>query len=161
VYEDDVAPLLPAGTVVHVMGWYNKSVTNKNVVDPRNWNGYGNRSIDDMLVVEPDADALADHEDAEGVPLAEGAVGEDERVFAGRASTIVPEASRAFVGSDRPFASGFGGVPYLDLRHASEVDAAVGVGDGFVFEEELEVCEELVGCEVEPVAVVDKDAVVV
>ena len=50
MYEDDVAPLLPAGTVVHVMGWYNNSVTNKNVVDPRNWKGYGNRSIDDMLV---------------------------------------------------------------------------------------------------------------
>ena len=50
VYEDDVAPLLPAGTVVHVMGWYNNSVTNKNVVDPRNWKGYGNRSIDDMFV---------------------------------------------------------------------------------------------------------------
>ena len=49
VYEDDAAPLLPAGTVVHVMGWYNNSVTNKNVVDPRNWKGYGNRSIDDMF----------------------------------------------------------------------------------------------------------------
>ena len=50
VYEDDVAPLLPADTVVHIMGWYNNSVTNKNVVDPRNWKGYGNRSIDDMFV---------------------------------------------------------------------------------------------------------------
>ncbi len=49
VYEDDVAPLLPAGTIVHVMAWYNNSVTNKNVVDPRNWKGYGNRSIDDMF----------------------------------------------------------------------------------------------------------------
>ena len=49
VYEDDVAPLLPAGTLIHVMAWYNNSVTNKNVVDPRNWKGYGNRSIDDMF----------------------------------------------------------------------------------------------------------------
>ncbi|MGI9643600.1 MAG: hypothetical protein ACR2N9_12600 [Acidimicrobiia bacterium] len=48
-YDDDVAPLLPAGTVVHVMAWYDNSVTNKNVVDPRNWKGYGNRSIDDMF----------------------------------------------------------------------------------------------------------------
>ena len=31
------------------MAWYNNSVTNKNVVDPRNWKGYGNRSIDDMF----------------------------------------------------------------------------------------------------------------
>ena len=50
VYEDDAAPLLPEGTLVHIMAWYNNSVTNKNVVDPRNWKGYGNRSIDDMLV---------------------------------------------------------------------------------------------------------------
>ena len=49
VFEDDAAPLLPAGTVVHVMAWYNNSISNKNVVDPRNWKGYGNRSIDDML----------------------------------------------------------------------------------------------------------------
>ena len=49
VYEDDAAPLLPAGTVIHVMAWYNNSDTNKNVVDPRNWKGWGNRSIDDMM----------------------------------------------------------------------------------------------------------------
>ena len=50
MYEDDAAPLLPAGTLVHVMAWYDNSVTNKNVVDPRNWKGWGNQSIDDMLV---------------------------------------------------------------------------------------------------------------
>lgn len=49
VYEDDAAPLLPAGTLVHVMAWYNNSATNKNVVDSRNWKGYGNRSVDDMF----------------------------------------------------------------------------------------------------------------
>ena len=49
VYEDDVAPLLPAGTVIRVISWYNNSATNKNVVDPRNWKGWGNRSIDDMM----------------------------------------------------------------------------------------------------------------
>ena len=49
VYEDDVAPLLPAGTLIHVMAWYDNSPTNRNVVDPRNWKGYGNRSIDDMF----------------------------------------------------------------------------------------------------------------
>ena len=49
VYEDDAAPLLPAGTIIHVMAWYNNSVTNRNVVDPRNWKGWGNRSIDDMM----------------------------------------------------------------------------------------------------------------
>ena len=49
VYADHATPLLPAGTIVHVMAWYDNSVTNKNVVDPRNWKGWGNRSIDDMF----------------------------------------------------------------------------------------------------------------
>ena len=31
------------------MAWYDNSVTNENVVDPRNWKGWGNRSIDDMF----------------------------------------------------------------------------------------------------------------
>ena len=49
-YADHAAPLLPAGTVLHTMAWYDNSATNKNVVDWRNWKGYGNRSVDDMFV---------------------------------------------------------------------------------------------------------------
>ena len=48
-YEDDAAPLLPAGTIVHTIGWYNNSASNPRNVDPRNWKGFGNRSIDDMM----------------------------------------------------------------------------------------------------------------
>ena len=49
VYEDDVAPLLPAGTVLHLLAWYDNSESNPRVLDPRNWKGWGNRSIDDMM----------------------------------------------------------------------------------------------------------------
>ena len=49
VYEDDVAPLLPAGTVLHLLAWYDNSQSNPRVLDPRNWKGWGNRSIDDMM----------------------------------------------------------------------------------------------------------------
>ena len=49
VYEDDVAPLLPAGTVLHMLAWYDNSPSNPRVLDPRNWKGWGNRSIDDMF----------------------------------------------------------------------------------------------------------------
>jgi hypothetical protein len=48
-YEDDVAPLLPAGTVLHFLAWYDNTAKNPRVVDPRNWKGWGNRSIDDMF----------------------------------------------------------------------------------------------------------------
>ena len=49
VYEDGAAPLLPAGTVLHMLAWYDNSPGNPRVVDPRNWKGWGNRSIDDMF----------------------------------------------------------------------------------------------------------------
>jgi hypothetical protein len=46
-YEDDAAPLLPAGTLVHVIAWFDNSAGNPRNVEPRNWKGYGNRAIDD------------------------------------------------------------------------------------------------------------------
>jgi hypothetical protein len=50
VYQDDVAPLLPIGTLLKVTAWYDNTARNPRVVDPRNWKGYGNRSIDDMFL---------------------------------------------------------------------------------------------------------------
>ena len=49
VYADEVAPLLPAGTILHVKSWYDNSASNPRVADPRNWKGWGSRSIDDMF----------------------------------------------------------------------------------------------------------------
>ncbi len=50
VYEDAAAPLLPKGTVLHLTGWYDNTSKNRNVVDPRNWKGHGERSVDDMFI---------------------------------------------------------------------------------------------------------------
>ena len=50
-YQDDAAPLLPKGTTLHIMGWYDNSPSNPRVVDPRNWKGTGHRSIDDMIIL--------------------------------------------------------------------------------------------------------------
>ena len=50
VYQDDYAPLLPKGAVLHLTGWYDNTTKNRNVVEPRNWKGHGERSIDDMFV---------------------------------------------------------------------------------------------------------------
>jgi hypothetical protein len=52
-YEEDAAPLLPAGTIIHYTGWYDNTIKNPRVVDPRNWKGWGNRSIDDMFLFRP------------------------------------------------------------------------------------------------------------
>ena len=47
-YADAQAPLLPAGTILHVTGWHDNTATNRYNPDPKNWVGFGNRSIDDM-----------------------------------------------------------------------------------------------------------------
>jgi hypothetical protein len=43
-----VQPLLPAGTILHIISWHNNSTSNKLNYDPTNWIGWGNRTIDDM-----------------------------------------------------------------------------------------------------------------
>lgn len=47
-YEDGVAPLLPKGSVIHVISWHDNSDANRWNDDPRNWAGFGQRSNDDM-----------------------------------------------------------------------------------------------------------------
>jgi mono/diheme cytochrome c family protein len=49
-YADDSAPLLPKGTILHIIGFMDNSPSNKNVPDPRNWQGSGNRSVANMFI---------------------------------------------------------------------------------------------------------------
>jgi hypothetical protein len=49
-YEDDFAPLLPKGTIMRVTSYFDNSPSNKNVADPRNWIGSGQRSLDNMSI---------------------------------------------------------------------------------------------------------------
>jgi hypothetical protein len=49
-FEDDYAPLLPAGTILHIVGYMNNTDSNPNVPDPRNWQGSGNRSVTNMFI---------------------------------------------------------------------------------------------------------------
>ncbi len=48
IYDDDAAPLLPKGTVIHVTAWYDNTKANKNNPDPDQWVGYGDRTVDEM-----------------------------------------------------------------------------------------------------------------
>jgi hypothetical protein len=47
-YADDAQPLLPKGTILRATSYFDTTPANKNVSDPRNWSGLGNRSIDNM-----------------------------------------------------------------------------------------------------------------
>jgi hypothetical protein len=48
IYDDDAAPLLPKGTVIHVTAWYDNTKGNKNNPDSDQWVGYGDRTVDEM-----------------------------------------------------------------------------------------------------------------
>jgi len=47
IYEDDAAPLLPAGTVIVMTGWYENS-DQRTGVDPEYWATRGSRTYDEM-----------------------------------------------------------------------------------------------------------------
>jgi len=51
VYADEAAPLLPAGTVLHMIGIHDNTAANRRNPDPNMWVGFGERSVDDMLQV--------------------------------------------------------------------------------------------------------------
>jgi hypothetical protein len=61
-YDEDVAPIVPKDTVLHIIGWYSNSTSNPLSVEPRNWKGYGSRSIDDMFHIQPRITWLTDEE---------------------------------------------------------------------------------------------------
>ena len=48
IYEDDVAPLLPTGTVVVLTGWYDNTAENELTPDPDIWYARGSRTMDEM-----------------------------------------------------------------------------------------------------------------
>jgi hypothetical protein len=62
VYADDEAPLLPAGTVLHLIGIHDNTSANRRNPDPSMWAGFGERSVDDMLQVWLDIVYLDDAE---------------------------------------------------------------------------------------------------
>ena len=62
IYADDYAPLLPKGTILHIIGWLDTTVTNRNVADSRNWSGGGRRSVANMFIDLGEALELTDEQ---------------------------------------------------------------------------------------------------
>jgi hypothetical protein len=50
LYEDDAAPLLPKGTILHITGYLDTRSENPNLADTRNWAGGGRRSVSSMFI---------------------------------------------------------------------------------------------------------------
>ena len=68
-YDDDAAPLLPKGTLVKATSYFDTTPSNTNVVDPRNWQGLGHRSIDNMSVVIANPIMMTDEEFAQEMQM--------------------------------------------------------------------------------------------
>src|SRR5690606_24585894 len=49
-FADDYQPLLPKGSILHIIGYNDNTDANPNVVDPKNWMGGGNRSVANMFL---------------------------------------------------------------------------------------------------------------
>lgn len=49
-YDDDYAPILPKGTILHIGAEMDNTADNPNIPDPRNWQGSGNRSVSNMFI---------------------------------------------------------------------------------------------------------------
>ena len=48
IYADDAAPLLPKGTMLVFTAWHDNTSANPNNPDPRQWVGWGDRTVDEM-----------------------------------------------------------------------------------------------------------------
>ena len=48
VYADDVAPLLPKGTILKVTAWHDNTTAKKTNPDSTQWVGWGDRTVDEM-----------------------------------------------------------------------------------------------------------------
>ena len=48
IYANDVAPLLPKGTVLAFTAWHDNTADNPNNPDPAQWVGWGDRTVDEM-----------------------------------------------------------------------------------------------------------------
>jgi len=66
-YDENVAPLLPKGTILHLIGWFDGTAKNSNNIEPRNTTVWGRRSVANMFGTENRAFFLTDEQYKEEV----------------------------------------------------------------------------------------------
>ncbi len=62
VYADDVAPVLPKGTILKITAWHDNTAANPANPDPTQWVGWGQRSFDDMYHAHVNVTYLTDED---------------------------------------------------------------------------------------------------
>lgn len=61
-YDPASAPLLPKGTILRAVGWFDTTPANPRLIDHRNWTGGGNRSVDNMFISLSHMSVLTDEQ---------------------------------------------------------------------------------------------------
>jgi hypothetical protein len=68
IYEENYQPLIPKGTVLHAIAWFDNSTTNQNLADARNLSTFAHGSTGgNMFIVFNLAEFLTDEEYVEEV----------------------------------------------------------------------------------------------
>lgn len=60
IYDENYAPLIPKGSIIHATAWFDNNAKNTNVLDPRNLSVWGNSSVSNMFIVFNQALVLTD-----------------------------------------------------------------------------------------------------
>jgi hypothetical protein len=92
-YADDSAPLLPKGTILDIIGYMDNSPANRNVPDPRNWQGSGNRSVANMFIDLGQGVALSDEQFREEMLKRRQSTTEDVIIGCPLCNTVHPQKS--------------------------------------------------------------------
>ncbi len=125
-YEQDHQPLLPRGTVLHIIGYMDTSEANRNVPDTRNWQGSGNRSVANMFIDLGMRVALTDEQFVEEMALRRErhALGPNDHVIGCPLCMVIPAN-----GNPRYFAEDGGGAGGQSGQSGNSSDAARGRGN--------------------------------
>ncbi len=92
IFADSVAPLLPKGTTLVFTAWHDNSASNPNNPDPKQWIGWGDRTVDEMAHVWADVTYL-EQDDFDKLTAERAARGR-----AGRGGGAAPTAPPAATG---------------------------------------------------------------
>ena len=140
-YEDDVQPIVPAGTIVHIISLFDNTSGNHYNPDPSNPVGFGQRTIDDMAFAWLSSTYLSDEEYKQAVAIARRRQRWLRRCIHGRpssrrisGSTMRPARAcspSSKAGSVIRMARLACGLGYLNRNFKEEVDVPIGEGNGF------------------------------
>lgn len=96
-YSPNHEPLLPKGTILHIIGFMDNTEANRNIPDPRNWQGSGNRSVSNMFIDLGHGVAMSDEQfqDAMSERRRNLNLGRNDHVIGCPLCNVLPEETAA------------------------------------------------------------------